>query len=198
MDLPLKHRPGPSAWFFLLLAGAVVIVLAGRDSRAASPQSSTVTIPSPITSSSDFSATLSPVVELGSGWSLESACKVKTRGEQISRPGFRTSGWHSTSVPSTVLAALVADGTFPDPYFGMNLRSIPGATYPMGENFSELAMPKDSPFRCSWWYRTEFRLPPAFGRRTVWLNFEGINNRANVWLNGKRIAEANEVAGAYR
>ena len=80
----------------------------------------------------------------------------------------------------------------------MNLRSIPGATYPLGENFSELAMPKDSPFRCSWWYRKEFRLPAGLVGRVVWLNFEGINNRANVWFNGKRIAEANEVAGAYR
>jgi exo-1,4-beta-D-glucosaminidase len=101
-------------------------------------------------------------------------------------------------VPSTVVAALVADKTFPDPYFGQNLRDIPGASYPAGQNFSVLAMPENSPFRCSWWYRVEFRLPAAYAGRHVWLNFEGINNRANIWVNGRRIAGSKEVAGAYR
>ena len=97
-----------------------------------------------------------------------------------------------------MVAALVADKTFPDPYFGDNLRSIPGTTYPIGKMFSVLSMPKDSPFRCSWWYRTEFRAPKAFDGQHVWLNFGGINNRANIWLNGKKIADSREIAGAYR
>ena len=112
--------------------------------------------------------------------------------------GFKTDGWHSTEVPSTVVAALVADKTYPDPYFAMNLRDIPGTTYPIGKNFSLLPMPKDSPFRCSWWYRTEFKLPENFHDRHVWLHFGGINNRANIWLNGHQIAAAKDVAGAYR
>jgi exo-1,4-beta-D-glucosaminidase len=137
-------------------------------------------------------------LELHSGWMLESSCRVKTNGEQISRAGFRTSGWQVASVPSTVVAALVDDKTFPDPYFGTNLRSIPGTTYPIGQNFSLLAIPKDSPFRCSWWYRNEFAIPQDFAGRHVWLHFDGINNRANVWINGRRIASAKDVAGAYR
>ena len=64
--------------------------------------------------------------------------------------------------------------------------------------FSVLSMPKDSPFRCSWWYRTEFRAPVSSDGQHVWLNFDGINNRANIWLNGRRIAESRDVAGAYR
>ena len=98
-----------------------------------------------------------PGIELHDGWTLQSSCKVAAKGAQISLPGFGTDGWHATTVPSTVVAALVADKTFPDPYFGENLRSIPGATYPIGKMFSVRPMPKDSPFRCSWWYRTEFR-----------------------------------------
>jgi exo-1,4-beta-D-glucosaminidase len=101
-------------------------------------------------------------------------------------------------VPSTVVAALVADKTFRDPYFGNNLRSIPGASYPIGDNFALLPMPKESPFRCSWWYRTEFRLPESYAGRHIWLNFGGINNRANIWVNGHKIAGAQDVAGAYR
>ena len=129
---------------------------------------------------------------------IQSSCLVKTRGEQISRIGFPTNGWHVTTVPSTVVAALVADKTYPDPYLGTNLLSIPGMTHPVGENFSLLPMPKNSPFRCSWWYRTEFQLPKNFSGRHAWLHFDGINNRANVWMNGRRIEESGKVAGAYR
>jgi exo-1,4-beta-D-glucosaminidase len=135
---------------------------------------------------------------LHSGWMLQSSCRVTATGGSISSAEFDTHGWHATTVPSTVVAALVADKTFRDPYFGENLRSIPGAGYPIGENFSLLPMPKDSPFRCSWWYRTEFRLPDGYAGRHIWLNFLGINNRANIWVNGRRIAGAQDVAGAYR
>jgi exo-1,4-beta-D-glucosaminidase len=136
--------------------------------------------------------------DLHTGWKLQSSCELKSTGERISAAGFRTDDWHSATVPSTVVAALVADKTFPDPYFGENLRDIPGASYPAGQNFSVLAMPEDSPFRCSWWYRVEFRLPAAYAGHHAWLKFEGINNRANIWMNGRRIAGAKEVAGAYR
>src|ERR1700722_12907982 len=137
-------------------------------------------------------------VRLSSGWALESGCKVSAAGEEISKTGFKTEGWHSTNVPSTVVAALVADKTYPDPYFGKNLRDIPGTSYPIGKNFSLLPMAKDSPFRCSWWYRTEFTLASNFDKRHVWLYFGGINNHANIWLNGHQIASAKDVAGAYQ
>jgi hypothetical protein len=38
-------------------------------------------------------------------------------------------------VPTTVVAAPVDSGLYPDPYYGMNLRSIPGTTYDFGDNF---------------------------------------------------------------
>lgn len=131
-------------------------------------------------------------------WMLQSSCHVKEVGEQISAPGFSTTGWHATSVPSTVVAALVADKTYPDPGFGMNLRSIPGTTYPIGKNFAGLPMPRDSPFRCSWWYRTEFLLPENYAGQHVSLNFSGINYRANIWINGRKLAGAEDVAGTFR
>ena len=129
---------------------------------------------------------------------LQSSCLVKAAGEQISAPEFRATGWHGTSVPSTVVAALVADKTYPDPFFGMNLRSIPGTTYPIGKNFAELPMPHDSPFRCSWWYRTEFILPQYYEGHHVWLNFSGINYRANIWINGRKLRDSKDVAGTFR
>ena len=67
-------------------------------------------------------------------------------------------------MPTTVVAALVADGTYPDPYYGMNLRTFPGTSYKVGTNFSNVAMPADSPYAVPWWYRTEFTLPAEVGR----------------------------------
>ncbi len=70
--------------------------------------------------------------------------------------------------------------------------------YKIGENFSLEDMPKDSPFRVSWWYRTEFQVPADWQDKSAWLNFRGINYRANIWLNGKQIAKSEDVAGAFR
>ena len=97
---------------------------------------------------------------LREGWSLQSGCKIQAQGEAISTASFETKGWYSVTVPSTVLAAQVAAGTFPDPYYGDNLRKIPGTNYPVGTNFSNRPMSDDSPYRCSWWYRKQFFIPP--------------------------------------
>ncbi len=135
---------------------------------------------------------------LREGWQVQSSAKVQSQGADISSPKFRPVDWYPTSVPSTVVGALVANKVYPDPYFGMNLRSIPGTAYPIGANFSNISMPDDSPFRVPWWYRTEFQLPASFEGRQVWLHFDGINYRANIWLNGKQIATSDKVAGAWR
>ncbi len=135
---------------------------------------------------------------LAHNWHLQSSCNVKARGTEISTAGFRTDGWHKASVPTTVVAALVADGTYPDPYFGMNLKSFPGMNYSPDSFFANQSMPSDSPFRCSWWFRTEFSLPAEAAGRISWLHFDGINYRANIWLNGEKIGDSQNVAGMMR
>jgi exo-1,4-beta-D-glucosaminidase len=131
-------------------------------------------------------------------WTLQSSAKFESKGETISTPAFVPKGWHDVAVPTTVVAALVKDKTLPDPFFAMNLRQFPGVTYPIGGNFSDIAMQTDSPYAVSWWYRKAFTVPASYTGKTVWLNFKGINYRANVWLNGKQIANSNDVAGAWR
>jgi exo-1,4-beta-D-glucosaminidase len=136
--------------------------------------------------------------QLHSGWDLQSSSKVTQGGDVLSMAKFRPRGWFATKVPSTVFAAEVKNEEFKAPFVGMNLRQIPGMSYPIGENFANLPMPKDSPYACSWWYRTEFRVPRNYEGRTVWLHFEGINCHANIWLNGHRLVDAKDVNGAYR
>jgi exo-1,4-beta-D-glucosaminidase len=113
-------------------------------------------------------------------WIIQSSDLVTGDGTVISARQFSPVGWHPTSVPSTVLAALVENGVYPDPYFGVNLKSIPDLT------------------GSSWWYRTEFALPEEYENRHLWLHFDGINYKANIWLNEQKIADAVEVQGTYR
>jgi exo-1,4-beta-D-glucosaminidase len=131
-------------------------------------------------------------------WTLQSSAKVEAKGEIISTAAFVPKGWHDATVPTTVVAALVKDKTLPDPFFAMNLRQFAGVTYPIGGNFSNIPMQTDSPYAVSWWYRKQFSAPAAYAGKTVWLNFRGINYRANVWLNGKQIANSDNIVGAWR
>ncbi len=135
---------------------------------------------------------------LSDGWTIQSSAHVPATGDRLSTPGYAVPGWYPAQVPTTVLAALVAAKVYPDPYFGMNLRQIPGASYPIGHNFAKLPMPPESPFRSAWWFRTEFEVPAQHAGRAIALHFGGINFRANVWLNGRRLADTGAVAGAYR
>ena len=152
-----------------------------------------------------ISLALSPMLPAGTvtplrdGWQLQSACKLQATGDSIAADGFQTGGWLKTAVPSTVLASQAAAGVFPDPYYGMNLRQIPGTTYKIGAIFANMPMAQDSPYRCGWWYRTEFATPSgAHQGERQWLHFGGINYRGDVWLNGQKIADTTKVAGAYR
>jgi exo-1,4-beta-D-glucosaminidase len=130
-------------------------------------------------------------------WQLQSSCEVKGTGADVSGVGFVTSTWHHTDLPSTVVGALVNDKTYPDPTYGMNLKSLPGMDYSSRTFFALQDMPKDSPFRCSWWFRTEFTIPADFVQKTQWLHLLGINYRANIWINGRKLADAKDVAGTF-
>src|SRR5262249_22868400 len=103
---------------------------------------------------------------LRAGWTMQSSCKVEAKGAVLSSPGFDSRGWYKVSVPTTVVAALVKDGVYPDPYFGMNLRSLPGVDYPIGGTFLSLRTPQDSPYIMPWWFRKEFVIPSNFSGKT--------------------------------
>ena len=139
-----------------------------------------------------------PVLVLGDGWAIQSSADVGESGAVISTTAFKPANWYRASVPTTVFAALVKLRVYPDPAFGMNLRAVPGRRTPSRANFSNIPAPPESPFRRSWWFRTEFDLPADFQGKTVHLRFDGINYRANVWLNGRQIAGSDEMAGAWR
>ena len=148
-----------------------------------------------------WSAGVAPAQErqmLHAGWLLQSSAAVGVDGATISSLAYHPTGWHRATVPSTVVGSLVEDGVYSDPFFGMNFRALPGMTYAIGENFVHIPMATNSPFAVPWWYRTTFRVPATMRGRRVALHFDGINYRANIWLNGRRLADSSMAAGTYR
>ena len=136
---------------------------------------------------------------LHDGWLIQSSAKVGVDGAAISSSAYKPMGWYHATVPSTVMGTLVEGGVYPDPFFGMNFRALPGVTYNIGANFVHTAMDPKSPFAVPWWYRTTFRVPTTMRGRRIRLNFDGINYRANIWLNGHRLADSqNEAVGNCR
>jgi len=116
---------------------------------------------------------------LREGWSIASTEDIEVTGDIISLSGFDISKWYKTTVPSTVMAALIANNEYPDIF--------------MGENIDKVDTVR---FRTSWWYRNEFNVDDA--TKNTELIFEGINYRANIWLNGIKIASADTLYGGFR
>jgi exo-1,4-beta-D-glucosaminidase len=137
-------------------------------------------------------------ISLRTGWAVQSSAKIADAPEKISSAGYNTSDWYKASAPETVFAVLVENGVYKDPYFGMNLRSVPGVEYPIGGQFANLDMPANSPYAVPWWYRNEFELPSRFKGENVWIVFHGINYRADLWVNGSKVAGSDEMVGAFR
>jgi exo-1,4-beta-D-glucosaminidase len=143
-------------------------------------------------------APLAAQTVLRDGWRVQSSAQISASGGQISEPGFSTQGWYATSAPKTVFAVLVENGVYKNPYFGMNLRALPGVEYKLGGQFANEEMPAASPFAVPWWYRNEFAVPAADRGKQIWMEFRGINYRAEIWINGKKLAGSDEAVGAFR
>ncbi|MDI9604793.1 MAG: glycoside hydrolase family 2 TIM barrel-domain containing protein, partial [Bacteroidota bacterium] len=54
-----------------------------------------------------------------------------------------------------------------------------------------------APYEVPWWYRKEFRIDALSDGDFYQLAFEGLNYKANIWLNGTRIASEDSVQGSY-
>lgn len=135
---------------------------------------------------------------LHAGWLIQSAATVGGDGARISTADYQPQGWTRATVPSTVMGALVQAGVYRDPFTGMNMRSLPGMSYRIGANFALTPMAPGSPFATGWWYRTTFTSPMRQLGQRVTLGFDGINYRANVWLNGRLLADSSRVVGTFR
>ena len=88
----------------------------------------------------------------------------------IQKTGFATNDWVKATVPGTVFADYVNAGIEKDPNYGDNIYKVDKAKY--NRNF---------------WYRTEFNVPADYTKQKIWLNFKGINRKADIYLNGTKL-----------
>ena len=132
------------------------------------------------------------------GWTFQTSARVSETGDMLSTPGSRFINWHAALVPGTLVGSLAKDNLIPDPNFGVNLRNLIGPKFESNKEQNDLPMDPDSPFAVPWWYRTEFPVPDSFRGKTVWLHFGGINYRADIWVNGQKIADSEKTVGTWR
>ena len=113
----------------------------------------------------------------GGNWKVRRASEVKEPGETISGPDYSPDNWLIATVPGTVLVSYRNAGALPDPNFGDNQLMI-------SESF----------FNSDFWYRDDFEVPEGFIRDRIYLNFDGINWKADVFVNGKK---EGRIEGAF-
>lgn len=118
---------------------------------------------------------------LNEGWKIASSSKLLVDGDVISSLGYSSDKWLAITVPATVFAGLQQNNKYPDVFFADNLKRI-----------------DSKQFNTSWWYRAEFNIKKKYSNQFVKLFFEGINYRANIWFNGKLIADSSKIFGSFR
>ncbi|MGY5050233.1 glycoside hydrolase family 2 protein [Streptomyces sp. 900105755] len=113
-----------------------------------------------------------------SGFAIRSTADVGDSAAAVSSPGYPAKGWYPAGPRSTVLAALLADGVYDDPFVSTNLQKIP-----------------KSLFQVPWWYRSDFTVADPAHR--TYLDFSGVISAADVYVNGRQVATTADVTGAY-
>ena len=115
-------------------------------------------------------------------WSMKLAGEVKEGGEKLSLAGYNDRSWMPAIVPGTVLQSLVYNKVYPEPYFGVNnqleQKLIPDITEIGRDGYT-------------YWFRTDFAVPDSYRGKQIWLRVDGINYRAEIWVNGRLLSTVN-------
>ena len=120
----------------------------------------------------------SDTLELSRGaWMLQRASEVEEGGSTISTSGFSTEGWLPATVPGTVAGSYYNAGAIPDIRYDDDQLQL-------SESF----------FNGDFWYREAFALPEGFAGRKLILDFNGINWKADIFLNGQYVGH---IDGAF-
>ena len=114
---------------------------------------------------------------VGGKWKIQRASLVEEAPEAISTSGYKDDNWLTATVPGTALVSYLNAGAIPDPDYSDNQTQI-----------------SDSFFDSDFWYRDEFELPEDFAGKRLTLNFDGINWKADVYVNG---TAAGRIEGAF-
>ena len=113
----------------------------------------------------------------GGNWKLTRSNFTDAEGSEISSEGFDDAGWLTATVPGTVLSSYINLGAVPEPNYADNIFHI-----------------SDSYFCSDFWYRNEFEIAEGFMDGKTWLEFDGINWKAEIYLNGQYLGR---IDGAF-
>ena len=116
-------------------------------------------------------------LELSSGWKLLSQQYTSDAATKISSCGYDDREWLAATVPGTVLTTYLNLGAIPDPFYGDH-------QFQVSNWFA----------KSQWWYRNEFEVPASYRGKRVWLNLDGINYKADIYVNGSLVGN---MAGAF-
>ncbi|MCS7305318.1 MAG: beta galactosidase jelly roll domain-containing protein [Thermoguttaceae bacterium] len=140
-------------------------------------------------------------IQLDENWQMKSSVLVADGGQQVSMPDYQANEWYPTRLPATALSTLIRNGVYPDIRIGLNSFRIPDASdeFNKQHDLAKYSYLPDgrNPWRDPYWFRTVFQLPKSVQGRRIWLVLKGINYRADVWVNGRQIADARQVVGAF-
>jgi exo-1,4-beta-D-glucosaminidase len=119
---------------------------------------------------------------LSEGWTIAPSTEISKNGETLSSNAIDADKWIPCTVPNTVMGALMESGKYPDIFMGDNLTKVPAQQ-----------------FETSWWFRKTFEISD-FNEDVEQLRLliDGINYRADIWLNGEKIAQQDTLYGAFR
>ncbi|WP_130856105.1 glycoside hydrolase family 2 protein [Olivibacter jilunii] len=135
-----------------------------------------------LTASCRQASTALPIAEnvLDSGWVMAPSQVV---GDEVDKVLEHTAenDWYPALVPGTVLGALVEAGVYPDPFIGTRMDSIPAQV-----------------FQSPWWFKKSLYIHNLNSEEQVILYLDGINYRADIWLNQQLIADKDSIYGAFR
>ena len=115
-------------------------------------------------------------------WKMIKAGDATDPGEKISLSNYTTANWMPAIVPGTVLNSLVYNQKYPEPYYGINNKIESKLIPDISETGRDFY---------TYWFRTDFTVPQSFKGKTVWLQLDGINYRAEIWVNGNLLSTMN-------
>ena len=118
-------------------------------------------------------------IELSGGWRLMRDDQVTVGGAQLSGANAPASGIAVKRMPATILRAM----------------SDAGLTGDLAVGDAMTRVERDL-WKHDWWYQSSFEVPTGHHRYA--LVFDGITYRAELWVNGQRVAGTDELVGTYR
>eukprot|EP01133_Synstelium_polycarpum_P015051 gene15051-17810_t len=143
----------------------VLLILLGSQTLTASAGSSTT-------------KNLAASSEITGSWTFIAAVdQPNLTGEELST-AKGTTGMSPAVVPGTVLTSMLANGVYPDPFYGRIVtETIPDTL-------------KDTDY----WYRTEFTTPALLPHQRLFIQIDGVSYMSSIFMNGKLVGS---LQGAF-